>query len=169
MLTQKIDKRIWVCEKCDNIERVSKIYNSPHCRYCRVVMIELIKKYQPKWVCSWVRGPGNPAGNINGSFFIPYWEPCLIYGDLGTIKAKISDTWKIPQEYNRNGHPCPKSITLIKTIIQCGEWRSVFDPFMGSGTTAVACKELGKQYIGIEISPDYCKIIENRLAQEVLL
>jgi len=44
----------------------------------------------------------------------------------------------------------------------------VFDPFIGSGTTAVACKELGRYYIGIEINPEYCQMAEQRLAQEIL-
>jgi len=44
----------------------------------------------------------------------------------------------------------------------------VFDCFLGSGTTAVAAKQLGRKYIGIEINPDYCKIAEQRLAQEEL-
>ena len=44
----------------------------------------------------------------------------------------------------------------------------ILDPFLGSGTTAVACKELNRNYIGIEISPEYCKIAERRLAQGIL-
>lgn len=46
---------------------------------------------------------------------------------------------------------------------------TVYDPFMGSGTTARACKDLGRNYIGSEISAEYCKIAEDRLKQEVLL
>lgn len=42
------------------------------------------------------------------------------------------------------------------------------DPFMGSGRTAVACKQLGRRFIGFEINPDYVKICNQRLAQEVL-
>ena len=53
------------------------------------------------------------------------------------------------------------SIQPTKDMIIC-------DPFLGSGTTALACKELGRKYIGIEISPEYCKITEDRLRQEVL-
>lgn len=42
---------------------------------------------------------------------------------------------------------------------------NILDPFMGSGTTGVACKELGRNFIGIEISPEYFKIAENRIKQ----
>ena len=45
----------------------------------------------------------------------------------------------------------------------------VLDPFAGSGTTLKAAKELNRQFVGIEINPDYCTICEARLAQDVLL
>lgn len=45
----------------------------------------------------------------------------------------------------------------------------VYDPFIGSGTTARACKDLDRNYIGSEISKEYCEIAEQRLRQEVLL
>jgi DNA modification methylase len=44
----------------------------------------------------------------------------------------------------------------------------VLDPFIGSGTTAVACKQLGRKFMGFEINPEYVKIANKRLAQEVL-
>jgi site-specific DNA-methyltransferase (adenine-specific) len=40
----------------------------------------------------------------------------------------------------------------------------VLDPFMGSGTTAVAARGLGRQYVGFELNPEYCEIIQARLA-----
>ena len=59
-------------------------------------------------------------------------------------------------------HPTQKPVSLIKRLIDKDD-KIIFDPFLGSGTTAVACKELNRKYIGIEINPEYCKIAENRL------
>lgn len=67
-------------------------------------------------------------------------------------------------------HPNQKPKELIKRFIKISsaEGGIVFDPFMGSGTTALACKELKRQWIGFEISKKYCDIAEKRLAQEQL-
>lgn len=67
-------------------------------------------------------------------------------------------------------HPTQKPRVLFKKIIvdYSKEGDTILDPFLGSGTTAVACKELGRKYIGIEIDPEYCKIAEQRLLQDVL-
>ena len=65
-------------------------------------------------------------------------------------------------EYN---HPTIKPIKMIEMLIKASSNENdiVCDPFMGSGTTAVACKELGRNFIGFEISEEYCKIAEERL------
>ncbi len=62
-------------------------------------------------------------------------------------------------------HPTQKPIELIKWILENYSNKNdiILDPFLGSGTTAVACKELGRKYIGIEISPEYCEIARNRI------
>jgi DNA modification methylase len=74
------------------------------------------------------------------------------------------------KEENRY-HPTQKPLKLmthlLATYSQVGDL--VYDPFMGSGTTARACKDLGRNYIGSEISAEYCRIAESRLRQEVLL
>jgi site-specific DNA-methyltransferase (adenine-specific) len=71
----------------------------------------------------------------------------------------------------KQGHVTPKPVNLIKNILRHSSksQATVFDPFMGSGTTAVACKELGRNYIGSEISKEYCDIAEKRLGQGILL
>jgi modification methylase len=62
-------------------------------------------------------------------------------------------------------HPCPYPISLINKIIRhlTREKETVLDPFMGSGTTGVACKELGRNFIGIEIEPKYFEIAKRRI------
>lgn len=72
------------------------------------------------------------------------------------------------KKYNRrdgNEHPTQKPVDLMGFCIQkfSKENDVVYDPFIGSGTTAVACKMLKRNYIGCEISPEYCKLAEDRI------
>ena len=67
-------------------------------------------------------------------------------------------------------HPTQKPIEVMKRIVLSftHEGDTVFDPFMGSGTTLVAAKQLGRKAIGIEIEEKYCEIAVKRLSQGVL-
>ncbi len=67
-------------------------------------------------------------------------------------------------------HPTQKPISLILPIVEysCPKNGSILDPFMGSGTTLVAAKQLNRKAIGIEIEEKYCEIAAKRLSQEVL-
>ncbi len=81
------------------------------------------------------------------------------------------DVWLTPKsEKKRLGHPTQKPVKLFKRIITASSNKGdlVLDPFMGSGTTAVACKQLGRNFIGFEISNEYCKIANKRLEQSNL-
>lgn len=62
-------------------------------------------------------------------------------------------------------HPTQKPIALMKWCIEILSVESVFDPFMGSGTTGVACMQLGRNFIGCEIDPNYFAIAERRIEQ----
>jgi site-specific DNA-methyltransferase (adenine-specific) len=64
-----------------------------------------------------------------------------------------------------NEHPSQKPIRLMKELIcdHTNENDTIFDPFMGSGTTGVACVQTGRNFIGIEIDPGYFKIAEKRI------
>ena len=68
-------------------------------------------------------------------------------------------------------HPIQKPVELFSNIVRdySEEGQTILDPFLGSGTTAVACQNLKRNFIGIEISPEYCKIAEDRLKQKPLL
>lgn len=65
------------------------------------------------------------------------------------------------------GHPCPKPLMWAEKILQLfKESDSVLDPFIGSGTTAVACERLNRRWIGIEIEERYCEIAAKRIQAE---
>ena len=61
-------------------------------------------------------------------------------------------------------HPCQMPVEVMKNIVgMLPEESLVFDPFMGSGTTAVACIDLGYDFIGIEIDKQYYDIAKERI------
>lgn len=66
------------------------------------------------------------------------------------------------------GHPSQKPLALIKHLVAAGsrEGDLVLDPFMGSGTTAVACENSGRRWVGIESNPDYIAMAKTRLKVE---
>ncbi len=80
-----------------------------------------------------------------------------------------TDVWKISlvsgNSPERTEHPAQYPEELIERIIKVGtnEGDLVLDPFMGSGTTAVAAKKLNRKYVGYEIEPEFIKIVESRL------
>ena len=70
---------------------------------------------------------------------------------------------------NNFGHPTEKPVKLFQwSINESRTTGTILDPFMGSGTTLRAAKDLGRKAIGIEIEEKYCEIAVKRLAQEVL-
>lgn len=66
------------------------------------------------------------------------------------------------------GHPSQKPLRLLKDILLLDDGHLVLDPFMGSGTTLRAAKDLGRKAIGIEIEERYAEIAAKRMAQEVM-
>lgn len=75
-----------------------------------------------------------------------------------------------PVERNVFDHPTVKPLAVVAKLVRLGsqQGETVLDPFMGSGTTLRAAKDLGRKAIGIEISERYCEIAALRMGQEVL-
>lgn len=86
----------------------------------------------------------------------------------------VSDMWsdihRIRHKKHRDAHPCQLPIPLLERIILMSSDADdvILDPFIGTGTTAVAAKRLGRKYVGIELDPQYVKIAQDKLAQENL-
>ena len=131
---------------------------------------------KPNWIMSWT---WNTTGSF-GKMGFNQWQPILFYGEdikgFGSINNILkSDVIAFSgmgsADYSKeDGHPCGKPLNVMKKLIQrlSIEKDLIIDPFLGSGTTAVAAKQLGRKYIGIEISEKYCEIARGRLRQELL-
>ncbi len=68
---------------------------------------------------------------------------------------------------SKDQHPTQKPVNLMKHFIELHtkEGDIVIDPFLGSGTTAVACLSLNRHFIGIELSPEYCEVAKRRIKE----
>jgi len=67
----------------------------------------------------------------------------------------------------RLSHPCQKPVGLMVWCIKLTKYNNILDPYMGSGTTGVACAQLNRSFIGIEISEEYCNIAVERIKREL--
>lgn len=88
----------------------------------------------------------------------------------GKLYKRYKDGIVVSFENTRKAfcHPSPKQVKHYLKLIEMFSQDSVVDPFMGSGTTLVAAKQLGRKAIGIEIEERYCQIAVDRLRQGVL-
>jgi site-specific DNA-methyltransferase (adenine-specific)/modification methylase len=78
-----------------------------------------------------------------------------------------NQTWTNFVNTKTTEHPCERPVSLYEWCIEVFPVppRSVLDPFMGSGTTGVACVNLGRKFIGVEIDPDYFEIACRRVEE----
>ena len=129
---------------------------------------------QPEWV-------GCVTWNTTGTFGkrgYSQWTPMLCYGPdvagFGNVNGITkSDVLAISggggvgfmRDGEKDIHTCPKPLSMMKKVIQrhTMENEIVIDPFMGSGTTAIACVQMGRRFIGIEQDPEYFQSAVERI------
>ena len=140
-------------------KRVAKMIIMPS---CRIEALEWIyKNHPPDWLICWYKGsPGHRS-------YVGFndWEPLLVYGKNEGVQMHDYLSINNTEKMGDNGHPCPKPVKWAQWLIQRAskEGNLIYDPFMGSGTVGVAAAKLNRNYVGSEISPDYCQIAERRI------
>jgi site-specific DNA-methyltransferase (adenine-specific) len=137
------------------------------------------KRYSDVFEYMFVLSKGQPKT------FNPLMQPSKRAGELYDYTAKLKTTgkvrqkktfninsekyrdniWEIAVARNTTEHPAifPESLVSDHIISWSNEGDIVYDPFIGSGTTALAAKKLNRSYIGSEISKEYCAIAESRI------
>lgn len=143
-------------------------------RICKMVIIHVGKPNLEMWYK--ISSPRdkielfkkNQSITPSSSAYLCKTDPMLTYGGL---KRRLS--WDIIEctinmkKEIETIHPCPMPFVPIFKIISELEPRSVIDPFLGSGTTAQACKALGVKWFGYEKDPSYSMDIDKRLQSVV--
>lgn len=116
----------------------------------------------PDWLIAWHKG--SPGHNSRIGF--NDWEPHLVWGRPA---KPMHDYFSTKCGHDDNGHPCPKPVKWARWLVAraCGENETVCDPFMGSGTTGVACIHEGRNFIGVEKDAKYFEIAVERIRREL--
>jgi site-specific DNA-methyltransferase (adenine-specific)/modification methylase len=112
----------------------------------------------PDWIVAWYKGSPGHTSKIGFND----WEAHVCWGKPDT---QMHDYFATACGFDDNGHPCPKPIQyalwLVSRAARVGQ--VVVDPFMGSGTTGVACARLGRKFIGVEMERKYFDIACERI------
>lgn len=126
---------------------------------------DILQGFPVRQIIIWQRSGGI---NFNPGYFLPNYEVVYLIAKPAFRLAPKANAagcvWRINQE-NDNPHPAPFPVDLAARCIQSVGAGPVLDPFMGSGTTAIAAEQAGLPWIGIEKSAEYVKMAQDRLAE----
>jgi site-specific DNA-methyltransferase (adenine-specific) len=119
-------------------------------------------------IITWDRGGGI---NYTCSSYVPMSEWLMVLAKPGfrlksTAASGAGDVWRIAPDSD-NEHPAPFPVELPQRAIETTTARVGLDPFMGSGSTGVACARLKRGFVGIEKNPDFFEIAKRRIAEAV--
>lgn len=124
---------------------------------------DIVEGFPVRQIIIWQRDGGI---NFNPGYFLPTYEViyliCKPDFKLAPKANAHGDVWHITQERN-NLHPAPFPVEFAQRCIQSTTAQIVCDPFIGSGTTAIAAEAIGRKWVGMDISKDYCKLAWARI------
>ena len=118
---------------------------------------------QPDWCACWYRTAAQ-SRTAQGGF--NHWTPVIAYGHVRFAVDVFYTHGMVTAAANKGiEHPSPKDVKMFRWLIGSAtrEGATVLDPFMGSGTTGVACMQTGRNFIGVEIDPGYFAIAKKRI------
>lgn len=117
----------------------------------------------------WDKGPHVGMGDLSLPWR-PNHEDIYVMGEgfRGHRGSSVLTYYAISPNFVKRDHPTEKPLALMLDLIAKCPPGVIADPFMGSGTTLVAAKTMGRTAIGVEIEERYCEIAAKRLSQEAL-
>ena len=121
---------------------------------------------KPKSVLAWIKNNWS-MGDLEHEHGRQWEAICFYPTQEHEFIKRIPDVINADRTGN-NDHPTEKPSGLLRVVLEANVGETILDPFMGSGTTLRAAKDLGRKAIGIEIEEKYCQIAAKRLSQEVL-
>jgi len=172
----------WIIDVSFEINRILKPKHQAYCWFDNSYTGHYNKLIEDatelKIKCPIVCYKRNPIPQIFKKNFRSSFDMCTLFVKDKDKKCEpfnflTQQEMKNVQEYNlckMTEHPTEKNLELVKRFvsISSNEGDTVLDPFMGSGTTAVACKQLRRNFIGFELSQKYVDIANKRLSQETI-
>ncbi len=124
---------------------------------------DIVGPFPVRQIIIWQRNGGI---NFNPQYFLPTYEVLYLIAKPKFVLAPQAnahgDVWRFAQDTD-NPHPAAFPVELPYRCIESTEAQVVLDPFIGSGTTAIAAEALGRNWIGFELSPEYCQMANQRL------
>ena len=126
---------------------------------------DIVEGFPVRQIIIWKRAGGF---NFNPGYFVPSYEVIYLIAKKKFKLAKganaLTDVWEINQE-RKNKHPAPFPLELADRCVRSTDAQIIFDPFMGSGTTAIAALKNERDFIGCELSKDYKDMADERISQ----